>query len=82
MSAPCLQIADVRGGEQHTLALTKDGRVLTFGAATYGMLGRSGLDVAKASENYPDPSAVDGLEGLKVRTSPIPRRRMVLRASR
>ncbi|GAX84248.1 hypothetical protein CEUSTIGMA_g11671.t1 [Chlamydomonas eustigma] len=60
------KIADVRGGEQHTLALTKEGRVVTFGAATYGMLGRSGLDVGKASENYPVPEEVDGLADHKV----------------
>ena len=40
--------------------------MLTFGAATYGMLGRAGLDVTKASENFPEPTAVDGLEGVKV----------------
>jgi regulator of chromosome condensation len=50
------------------LALTKEGRVVTFGAATYGMLGRSGLDVGKASENYPVPHEVDGLADCKVGT--------------
>lgn len=41
-------IADIRGGEQHTLALSRTGRVLSFGAATYGMLGRADLDATKA----------------------------------
>lgn len=35
-----LQISAVKGGEQHTLVLTKKGQVLAFGASTYGMLGR------------------------------------------
>ena len=30
------------------------------------MLGRSGLDAEKASENYPVPTVADGLEGVKV----------------
>ena len=63
-----IDISDIRGGEQHTIALTKCGRVLTFGAATYGMLGReAGIDVNGASESYPTPTLVDGIdEGSKV----------------
>lgn len=34
------KVVAIKGGEAHTLALTKDGKVLSFGAATYGMLGR------------------------------------------
>ena len=40
--------------------------MLSFGAATYGMLGRAGMDVTRASENYPVPTAVEGLEGVQV----------------
>ena len=64
------EIIDIRGGEQHTLALNKDGKVLTFGAATYGMLGRqAGIDVDKASECHPVPTLVDGMdEGSRVKS--------------
>ncbi len=61
------QISDVRGGEQHTLALTRGGRVMSFGAATYGMLGRAGLDVANASQSYSVPTEIEAtLDGAKV----------------
>lgn len=63
---PSLQgIASIKGGEQHTLAVTKKGRVLSFGAPTYGMLGRSGVDVQCANILHPEPVEVEGLEGLK-----------------
>ncbi len=61
-----MQVLEIQGGEQHTLALTRSGRVLSFGAATYGMLGRAELDWTRASENHPDPRPVDGLEQMQV----------------
>lgn len=60
------KIANIHGGEQHTLALTQEGTVLSFGASTYGMLGRAGVDVDTANTPYPDPAVVAGLDGLKV----------------
>ncbi|MEW5298531.1 MAG: hypothetical protein WDW38_000731 [Sanguina aurantia] len=59
-----VKIASIKGGEQHTLAITKAGKVLSFGAPTYGMLGRSGVDVACANVLHPEPAEVEGLEGL------------------
>jgi alpha-tubulin suppressor-like RCC1 family protein len=34
------KVTAIQGGEAHTLVLTKDSKVLSFGAGTYGMLGR------------------------------------------
>ncbi|KAG2451371.1 hypothetical protein HYH02_003973 [Chlamydomonas schloesseri] len=60
-------VAHIAGGEQHTLALTKKGLLLSFGAATYGMLGRRDIATNTANEIHPDPKPVDGLpEGAKV----------------
>lgn len=59
-------VVQVAGGEHHTLALTKEGKLLSFGAATYGMLGRQDVDVTSANDNYPDPLPVDGLDNVKV----------------
>ena len=60
-------VAHIAGGEQHTLALTKKGVLLSFGAATYGMLGRRDVDTNTANEIHPEPKPVDGLpEGAKV----------------
>ncbi|GLC44085.1 hypothetical protein PLESTM_001554200 [Pleodorina starrii] len=57
----------IAGGEQHSLALTKKGVLLSFGAATYGMLGRRDVDTNTANIVHPDPKPVDGLpEGAKV----------------
>lgn len=33
-------VVGIKGGEQHSLALVKGGQVVSFGASTYGMLGR------------------------------------------
>ncbi len=43
-------VAALAGGEQHTLALTKAGALLSFGAGTYGMLGRSKVDTSTANK--------------------------------
>ncbi len=59
-------VAHIAGGEQHTLALTKKGVLLSFGAGTYGMLGRRSVNITTANEIHPEPTPVDGLEGLKV----------------
>ncbi|GFR43556.1 hypothetical protein Agub_g4649 [Astrephomene gubernaculifera] len=59
-------VVHIAGGEQHTLALTKKGALLSFGAATYGMLGRRDVNTNSANEIHPEPKPVDGLEGLKV----------------
>jgi len=56
--------ATVAGGEHHSLALTKKGAVLAFGAPTYGMLGRTDVD-AGDSNRAVTPGAIaltDGLE--------------------
>lgn len=59
-------VVAIAGGEQHTLALTKKRVLLSFGAATYGMLGRRDVNTQTANETHPQPQPVDGLEGLKV----------------
>ena len=59
-------VAKVAGGEAHTLVLRRDGTLLSCGAATYGMLGRQGVDVGSTSTIFPDPALVDGLDGVQV----------------
>lgn len=59
-------VAAIAGGEQHTLALTKKGVMLSFGAGTYGMLGRRDVNTQTANEVHPEPKPVDGLDGLRV----------------
>ncbi|KXZ43320.1 hypothetical protein GPECTOR_94g642 [Gonium pectorale] len=59
-------VTHIAGGEQHTLALTKKGVLLSFGAGTYGMLGRRDVNTNSANDLHPEPKPVDGLEGLKV----------------
>lgn len=58
-------IAHVKGGQHHTLALSKNGELVSFGRPTYGRLGRAdapvGDDVA-----MPDPAHVGGLDGVRV----------------
>jgi hypothetical protein len=52
-------VATLAGGAQQTLALTKDGRLLAFGASVYGQLGRGGVDVGSANAKHPEPGAVE-----------------------
>ncbi|GIL76672.1 hypothetical protein Vretifemale_6231 [Volvox reticuliferus] len=58
-------VTHIAGGEKHTLALTKGGILLSFGASVYGMLGRRDVD-ANANEVHVEPTPVDGLDGIKV----------------
>ena len=53
-------IVRVAGGNQHTLALTKSGKVLSFGRTTYGRLGRLNEDF-ESNVAQEEPRAVDGL---------------------
>jgi hypothetical protein len=55
----------VRSGQHHTLVLTKDGGLLSFGRPTYGRLGQKDADVG-ADAACPEPRPVDGLEGVRV----------------
>lgn len=55
----------VRSGQHHTLALTQDDGLLSFGRPTYGRLGQKDADVG-ADTACPAPRAVDGLEGVRV----------------
>ncbi|GIL46953.1 hypothetical protein Vafri_3821 [Volvox africanus] len=59
-------VVNIAGGEHHTLALTKKGVLLSFGAGTYGMLGRRDVDITTANVIHPEPKPVDGLDGVKV----------------
>ena len=62
---PALQrAAAIAGGEHHTLALTRRGEVLSFGAPTYGMLGRSNVDAGESSSANHAPFPVDLADGL------------------
>ena len=58
-------VAGVRGGQHHTLALTRGGGLLSFGRPTYGRLGQRGADVASDAA-CPEPQPVDGLAGVRV----------------
>mmetsp|Transcript_7662 Transcript_7662/g.15589 ORF Transcript_7662/g.15589 Transcript_7662/m.15589 type:complete len:511 (-) Transcript_7662:134-1666(-) len=55
-------ITAIEGGEHHTIALTSEGQVLSFGRPTYGRLGRKDVDVA-SDEPYDLPAPVTGIEG-------------------
>lgn len=59
-------IAQIRAGDYHTLALTRKGTLMSFGSATYGCLGRTNVDHNSANITYPKPEAVLGLEGLTI----------------
>jgi regulator of chromosome condensation len=56
------KITSIEGGEHHTLALTADGQVLSFGRPTYGRLGRKNVDVS-SDEPYDVPEVVAGIDG-------------------
>lgn len=55
----------VRSGQHHTLVLTEEGKLLSFGRPTYGRLGQRGADVA-ADAACPEVRPVDGPEDVKV----------------
>lgn len=58
-------VVAVRSGQHHTLVITGEGKLLSFGRPTYGRLGQK--DAAVASDAAcPDPKPVDGLEGVRV----------------
>ena len=50
------------GGEQHSMALLADGRVMTWGDKAYGQLGRSGIGgadpIARPIPNLPKIAAI------------------------
>jgi regulator of chromosome condensation len=58
-------VASVHSGQHHTLAVTKNGGLLSFGRPTYGRLGQRSADVG-ADSACPEPRPVDNLEGVKV----------------
>ncbi|KAI8474714.1 MAG: regulator of chromosome condensation 1/beta-lactamase-inhibitor protein II [Monoraphidium minutum] len=58
------RVAAIAGGEHHTLALTRKGEVLSFGAPTYGMLGRSNVDAGASSSDKQGPFPIDAADGL------------------
>lgn len=59
-------IAAIGAGKAHSLALTSDGRLLSFGLQTYGRLGRNAADVRSDAALPPGP--VDGLEDIAIAT--------------
>lgn len=59
------KIARIASGNQHTLALTQSGQVLSFGRTTYGRLGRLQEDF-KSNVAQENPGFVDGLSGVDV----------------
>jgi regulator of chromosome condensation len=56
----------IAGGEHHSLALTRQHKVLSFGSSNYGMLGRRDIPkpVEKETICLPNPEAVDESDGL------------------
>ncbi|GAB4814630.1 hypothetical protein N2152v2_001676 [Parachlorella kessleri] len=59
------EVAAVRSGQHHTLAITATGELLSFGRPTYGRLGQKDAEVG-ADSACPEPKRVDGLEGVQV----------------
>jgi regulator of chromosome condensation len=59
-------VVAIAGGEHHSLALTKQHKVLSFGSSNYGMLGRRDIPkpVEKETICLPNPEAVDESDGL------------------
>ena len=59
------KIAHIASGNQHTLALTQTGQILSFGRTTYGRLGRLNED-SDSNVAQETPGPVDGLYGISV----------------
>jgi regulator of chromosome condensation len=55
----------VKSGQHHTLVITKEGTLLSFGRPTYGRLGQRNAEVS-ADAVCPEVRPVDGLEGVNV----------------
>lgn len=55
----------VKSGQHHTLVITEQGRLLSFGRPTYGRLGQKDADVS-ADSACPEVKQVDGLDGITV----------------
>jgi alpha-tubulin suppressor-like RCC1 family protein len=53
-------VVDLAGGEEHSLAVTADGSVWTWGSDEYGQLGNGGT----SSSNRPSPTRVAGLDNV------------------
>ena len=60
-----VEVEAVKSGQHHTLVLTKQGKLLSFGRPTYGRLGQKSADVG-ADAACPDVKGVDGLDGVQV----------------
>ncbi len=55
----------IKGGQHHTLAVDKDGVLVSFGRPTYGRLGRADAPVNE-DVAMPVPGRVNGLDGVRV----------------
>jgi len=64
------KIAQIAGGDGHSLAVTSNGQVLAWGASACGQLGLKSIDqMPKDSEGYPyhpQPKIVKALRGFKI----------------
>jgi regulator of chromosome condensation len=58
-------VSAVKSGQHHTLVITKEGSLLSFGRPTYGRLGQRDAEVSTDAA-CPAVRAVDGLDGVKV----------------